>query len=222
MTDQKAYDEMKRSSTAETVRRILAPVMDLHGLAAEANRITRPRPASRALAWTAQRAVSGETLERLIEIADHVTEWKADLTLYIDGDSGPVYLRRWWLHRQQAENGSGGEHGLYVHRFEASDPAALHDHPWPSASLMLSTGVNETSEQGTTTIDPGTVVIRPARFRHRIELHRAADGTPRHALTLIATGRREHGWGFEQDDGTIAEVTGDRNASRRRALTETD
>lgn len=53
--------------------------------------------------------------------------------LCVGGESDP-YLKRWRIVRTPL-------FGIYPHKFERSDdPRALHDHPWPSVSLVLKDG----------------------------------------------------------------------------------
>ncbi|MCY4636490.1 MAG: hypothetical protein OXG04_18635 [Acidobacteria bacterium] len=120
-------------------------------------------------------------------------------------------MRRWWLRRQPAGDGHG-ENGLYVHVFDNDDPEGLHNHPWPSASLLLSGGpIFEDTAHGTAIIDNRRIVLRPAAHRHRIRLRHGPlmhDGSVGRisATTLFCTGRRIQEWGFEQPDGSIKQI----------------
>ena len=128
---------------------------------------------------------------------------------------GPIYLQRWWLERMMTPN--GGEFGYYIHRFLHDDDAGLHDHPWPSASLLLDGRLHETLESHTWTIETGTRVLRSSGLRHRLVLDRDANGGAIPAHTLIATGAREKSWELEHEDGEI-EVIG---TSERKLATRT-
>lgn len=146
--------------------------------------------------------VPPEVLHGLVEAVRPVLAYEPDLTLL--GDKDAVYMRRWWLTRQLARDGSGGERGQYVHGFWNDDPAGLHDHPWPSASLLLAGRVRDHTESGRwIDVSAGDVVLRPAGYRHRLTLHPEANRNGPHAMSLIATGRRRPGgWEIVHADGT--------------------
>lgn len=86
--------------------------------------------------------------------------------------------------------------GVYLHHLLRSDrDRALHDHPWPFVSIVLSGGYYEMHDQ---TLDgetrgewrkPGCVLVRPAEWRHRVVLISPA-------WTLVIVGRRCRKWGF--------------------------
>jgi hypothetical protein len=88
--------------------------------------------------------------------------------------------------------------GVYLHHLCRSDyDRALHDHPWPFISVLLSGGYDEVHDQtidGKVTVVPhrrGDVLVRPAEWRHRFVL---PDG--KKAWTLVIVGRRCRRWGF--------------------------
>lgn len=96
---------------------------------------------------------------------------------------------------------------VYVHRFLRSDEdRALHDHPWPWATLLLSGQYHEyLADDETNPAGPasprlrqaGDLVVRGRAARpHRIEL---IDGEP--AITLFLTGPTVREWGFWCADG---------------------
>ena len=129
---------------------------------------------------------------------------------------GPLYLQRWWLERSQTAN--GGEFGLYIHRFLHDDDAGLHDHPWPSASLLLSGILHEKLEGRERTIRAGSTVLRSPGLRHRLVLERDGSGAAIPAQTLIATGAREKSWALEHEDGEI-EILGTPEQSHAKRTT---
>ena len=98
--------------------------------------------------------------------------------------------------------------GLYLHDFRRDDnDRALHDHPWPSLSILLAGELVETwapvpelaatpEHQRTRVLTPGAIVWRGPRFAHRLALQRYEDGAPRPALTLFFIGPRVRQWGF--------------------------
>ena len=197
-----------RTELAESVDRILGPDLDLRTLVREMDDATG---AIRTRSWIrAQPATVDQVLEinrTLLPVTDH----EPDLTLLTAGEDSPVYMRRWWLRRQAAGDGHG-ENGLYVHVFDNDDPEGFHNHPWPSASLVLLGGpIFEDTTHGTTIIDHCRIVLRPAAHRHRIRLPhgpRLHDGTVGRirTTTLFCTGRRIQDWGFEQPDGSVKPI----------------
>ena len=85
---------------------------------------------------------------------------------------------------------------IYLHKFlNDDDDRALHDHPWPSVSIMLRGAAREVlAEQGKWTlsrdIKAGRVVWRSAMFRHRLVI------LTQPTWTLFITGPRIREWGF--------------------------
>jgi hypothetical protein len=91
--------------------------------------------------------------------------------------------------------------GLYLHHLLRSDhERALHDHPWPFVSLVLRGGYTEVHDQTLsghqieTWRKPGSVLVRPAEWRHRFVLRKPA-------WTLVIVGRRARRWGFFTREG---------------------
>lgn len=194
-----------RANAAAEVRAALRGKLDIDRLARSAEELPTPAAPLPAPAWTAVAAVDIETLDAVRAIVEEVTNG-SDPQLVLrrkDGEQA-VYLRRWWLDRETDAEGRG-QRGLYVHEFRGSDPTRLHDHPWPSASLLVSGRLVEHSGQGTQVIVPGTVCLRPAGFRHRLALVEGR-GRPQPAVTLFATGNRAGDWGFEEADGSITDA----------------
>lgn len=123
--------------------------------------------------------------------------------------SGEHYLRRWWLiPRNPLCN-------IYLHHFlRDDDDRALHDHPWWSASIMLRGEVLEwyfahpaigpRGSYSCRVIEAGSVVLRSARFAHRLTLFPRAPGGPAPAAwTLFITGPRVRPWGFHCPRGWV-------------------
>ena len=105
---------------------------------------------------------------------------------------GESYLHRWHLlPRNPFLN-------VYLHRFIGSDDdRALHDHPWPSLSILLKGTLFEIfSKNGSRMhqsrrIRRGVPVFRRATFAHRLVLGVGGD-----AWTLFLTGPVIRPWGF--------------------------
>jgi len=95
--------------------------------------------------------------------------------------------------------------GVYLHLFRGSDDdRALHDHPWPSCSILLMGGyyehvpVNPDRPTGPTRAiwrPEGAISFRRARAPHRIALpHESCQ--EHNVMTLFITGPRLREWGF--------------------------
>lgn len=128
------------------------------------------------------------------------------------GDGELPYLCRWWLiPRNPICN-------VYLHHFlRSDDDRALHDHPWPSVSLMLRGRLREwtfaerslhvrevqrdidvvlgSAQAGPLLVDEeiqaGALRFRGPRFAHRLELAAGED-----CWTLFVTGPVVRAWGF--------------------------
>ena len=197
-----------RAELAKTVERILAPDVDLHALAREMDDASG---AIRTQSWIRPGGASIDQVSGINRALENVTTYEPDLTLLTADEGSPVYMRRWWLQRTLADDGHGQD-GLYVHVFENNDPEGFHNHPWPSASLLLYGGpIFEDTRHRTALIEDRSIVLRPASHRHRIRLRPGPvlnDGSIRRipAMTLFRTGKRVQRWGFEQPDGSIKPV----------------
>jgi hypothetical protein len=113
--------------------------------------------------------------------------------VYIGGKENPL-LVRYILFRI-------GAVGVYLHKLCRSDhDRALHDHPWPFVSVLLTGGYHEIHdqtkdrEQVTEYRKRGSVLLRPAEWRHRLLLDKPV-------WTLIIVGRRARKWGFFTSNG---------------------
>lgn len=118
------------------------------------------------------------------------------------GGTERTYMRRWWLFpRNRWFN-------VYLHHFlRDDDDRALHDHPWPSLSVLLDGHLIETwapvpelaaleQHQCVRHHAPGAVVWRGPRFAHRLALPLDRDLNPAPAITLFIVGPRVREWGF--------------------------
>lgn len=129
-----------------------------------------------------------------------------------DNPIGGDYLHRWYVTpwRRWGDPQSTSRirrliarlPNVYLHRFGRSDyDRALHDHPWPSVSLILEGGYYEhVPEQPEIEHSPerrvwrpaGSVTARRATARHRIELPPSSGCV----TTVFVTGFRRRQWGF--------------------------
>lgn len=112
----------------------------------------------------------------------------------------PYMLRWWWLPRNRFFN-------IYLHKMlKDDDDRALHDHPWPSLSHMVSgeiiehyqvavAGVGAYTE--TRKLTAGQWVWRGAKFAHRLAVP-PQDDIP---MTIFITGPRVRDWGFHCPKG---------------------
>jgi len=107
-----------------------------------------------------------------------------------DVPAGPLLIR-YFLFRAD-------RFAVYLHRLCRSDEdRALHDHPWSFISIILTAGYIEHTPQGPRRHRPGSVLIRPAEWQHRLELARPA-------WTLVLRFRRRREWGFICPSGWVA------------------
>lgn len=121
--------------------------------------------------------------------------------MVIGGPERPYMLRWWLLPRNRWFN-------VYLHHFlRDDDDRALHDHPWPSLSVLLQGDLIETyapvphlaadpAHQVTRHLTAGTVVWRGPRFAHRLALLCFRGDSPQPAITLFIVGPRVREWGF--------------------------
>ena len=197
-----------RAAIAAQIDALLQEHVDLRTLAREQGPFTRG-----GLTWHASHVVPAETTRQVRAVATAVTEQaEADLVLWSD-NGRRVYMRRWWLERETTDDGRG-QHGLYIHRFEHDDPARMHNHPWPCASLLVAGTVIENTPGGRSTIRCGSVCYRPATHRHRVTLRRRGEQAVQ-AITVIATGTRERVWELEHADGSVS-LDGEGRAAKDR------
>ena len=102
-------------------------------------------------------------------------------------DPRDPYLRRWTLVRTRWGK-------LVLHQFCRSDAdtCSLHDHPAAFVTLIVAGGYVEVMPAGQRWRPPGTLLYRPAAFRHRVDL----GPTGRPAWSLVWFRRPSRAWGF--------------------------
>lgn len=113
----------------------------------------------------------------------------------IIGGEGSPYLYRWRLLKGRRKWGN-----VYLHLIlRDDDDRALHDHPWPSVSFVLSGPLSEVRlVDGVETVrcfNVGDIVFRSPSATHRLFL----SSVP--ALTLFVVGPRVREWGFHCPKG---------------------
>lgn len=126
-----------------------------------------------------------------------------------DGESGKIYMERYWL----MPFDSNAEQNIRIHHTMRSDTdRALHDHPWPSTSIILKGGFYEITPKDQAqhpSLDdthfkrewrkPGDVIRRSATDRHRLEIPPGGS-----CWTMFIMGKAEKDWGFyDKNDGYI-------------------
>ncbi len=112
---------------------------------------------------------------------------------FIIGEKSDPYMLRWFvLPRNTWFN-------IYLHKIcRDDDDRALHDHPWPSLSVILSGAYRERTPHSTRILSVGGIVLRDAEHTHRLEL---IDDNP--CWTLFFTGPRIREWGFHCPKGWV-------------------
>lgn len=104
--------------------------------------------------------------------------------------SGPL-LRRYYISRTAAQH-------VYLHHLLRSDNSRhCHDHPWSFTTVLLTDDYIEHTPDGACRRRRGTMLHRPARWLHWLELERPC-------WTLVFTGPRERDWGFMTEDGWVS------------------
>lgn len=113
---------------------------------------------------------------------------------FVIGPADDPYMLRWWLLPRN------DQFNAYYHEIRHDDDdRALHDHPWPSISIVAYGSLREITQDGERTIGPGEVVYREPDMAHRLEL--LVRGQP--AETLFITGPTCRAWGFHCPKGWV-------------------
>lgn len=131
-----------------------------------------------------------------------IGNWKFFEKTVVDGESdlGPLLVRYILIRNSKYW-------GVFLHKLCRSDhDRALHDHPWPFVSIVLwpgykeiryvrtieNTGMHEAiCEEEVQTHHPGSILYRPAKWRHRVIIN---SWNP--CWTLVLVGPRARRWGF--------------------------
>lgn len=117
------------------------------------------------------------------------------------------YMERYWLYPFNEK----GTNIRIHHILRSDDDRHLHDHPWPSTSIILKGGYFEIlpiDQNQDPTLDdehrvriwrgPGDVVTRAANSRHALELPEGQT-----AWSMFIMGEYEQKWGFYTSEGKI-------------------
>ena len=117
---------------------------------------------------------------------------------FVIGDPARPYMLRWWLvPRNDVFN-------IYYHRIlRDDDDRALHDHPWPSFSIMVSGRMTEVTPEGERLLRAGDCVYRGADFAHRLQLAAEPLQPAGPVETLFITGPKVRDWGFRCPGGFV-------------------
>lgn len=108
-------------------------------------------------------------------------------------DGKEEYLLRYYLINERPKL------RVTLHHALLSDDAALHNHPWHWASLMLTGGYHEDSPEGRKHWPPGSFRTSTPEALHRLEVSKDVG----EVWTLFFMGEKEQDWGFLQKDGSI-------------------
>ena len=103
---------------------------------------------------------------------------------FVIGEKDDPYLERWYvIPRNRWFN-------IYLHHFlKGDDDRALHDHPWTFISFILRGGYWEQTETGRKWHAPGSILYRPAEWKHRVIITQPS-------WSLVVVFRRRRKWGF--------------------------
>lgn len=85
---------------------------------------------------------------------------------------------------------------IKLHHIESSDDDCLHDHPWTFISILLKGCYVEEYDKGFKGYGRGTVLFRPARWKHRLIINRPV-------WSLVITFRKVREWGFWTKKGFV-------------------
>lgn len=107
---------------------------------------------------------------------------------FVIGPFSDPYLLRWWVIPRSTERGNHYRHCI----LRDDDDRALHDHPWPSVSVVRSGILKEITPEGSRILEVGVPYFRKATALHRLEV---IGDDP--VWTDFYTGPKERTWGFQ-------------------------
>lgn len=83
-----------------------------------------------------------------------------------------------------------------IHNILISDHICLHDHPWSFITLLIKGGYVEYSEKGSKVYSRFSLLFRPAKYLHRLEIHQPV-------WSIVITFKKARVWGFLTPKGWI-------------------
>lgn len=114
--------------------------------------------------------------------------WLQSRIFHIRGRDGSAYLSRYRIVHSRWFR-------VFLHHFHRSDEdTCCHDHQWAFLSIVLAGGYREHTPRGSSWCAPGSVLVRPATWLHRIEISKPA-------WSLVFAGPRVRDWGFLTPSG---------------------
>ena len=106
--------------------------------------------------------------------------------MFANGPDEGAYIEIWRISPQR-DAGNNGEKSLYLQVVYGDEPDEQHDHPWPTATLVLSgTAAEEHGHGAAGRHDPGVLVLRAAHSGYRLRV--PAEGGAGPLVLLTATG----------------------------------
>ena len=85
---------------------------------------------------------------------------------------------------------------LKIHKLVSSDNSCQHDHPWAFVTFLMKGGYVEYTPTGSKIYSRFSLLYRPARYIHRLEIHQPV-------WTLVLTFKKERMWGFITPRGWV-------------------
>jgi len=123
----------------------------------------------------------------------------------MDRQDNEPYLERYYLFLKDRKR---FPFNVFLHKFLKGDPADVHDHPWPYATLILAGGyyewIPQFDAQGRVSCEirkwrgPGHFRICGANSYHRIELKPGVT-----AWSLFMPGPQRQEWGFRYNNAWV-------------------
>lgn len=113
--------------------------------------------------------------------------FKKKKTIYRDKET--ILLHRWNIFECRFFS-------IKIHKLVGSDLACQHDHPWAFYTFLLKGGYVEHNQKGSKVYSRFSLLYRPARYLHRLEIHQPV-------WTFVITFKKERVWGFLTPRGWV-------------------
>ncbi len=111
----------------------------------------------------------------------------------IIGSKENPYMKRWILFRKNKFC------NIYLHKIcRSDDDRAYHNHPFPSASIMIEGSYIEKTPKGTRKFSTPCFILRESNYFHKLIIE---SGKP--CWTIFFVGWREQPWGFLCPQGFV-------------------